>query len=112
MSFLTKYEALCDKKGVAPSVMPTLVGMSNAIYSKSWKDGAIPRKGNLKKIADFFEVDVSYFKDDNENDQKEKPTPKAESELTLTAEERAFILWLRALPPEKKQAVLNFANSF
>lgn len=35
-----------------------------------------------------------------------------EEVLILSSQEKAFILWLRSLPPEKRQAVLNFQDMF
>ena len=39
---------------------------------------------------------------------KKEPVPITWNELSK--EEQAFIAWLRSLPPEKKQEVLNFPN--
>ena len=52
---------LCNKRGVAPSVVCEHVGLSNSAYSK-WSEESIPRKATLIRIADYFGVTVAYLK--------------------------------------------------
>lgn len=45
-------------------------------------------------------------------EEKEITEPETGSDLSLNDREQAFINWLRSLPEEKRQAVLNFADRF
>ncbi|WP_195543316.1 helix-turn-helix domain-containing protein [Massiliimalia timonensis] len=60
MAFYNKLIELCEKNHVKPSVVAEAVGLtkSSATY---WKRGAEPKSATIKKIAEYFEVPVSYF---------------------------------------------------
>lgn len=63
---MTTYErikALCEKEGFHISNISTVIpGLSVSKASVSgWKDGAKPRSGKLKAIADYFNVSVDYL---------------------------------------------------
>lgn len=51
---------LCNKKGVAPTVVCQEIGLSNAAFSK-WDDDSVPRKTTLLKLANYFNVPVDYL---------------------------------------------------
>lgn len=73
MTIYEKINYLCQRNGFAiyrlPEKIPGICATSGAITK--WKQGAKPRAPTLKKIADYFGVDVSYFYDDD-------PSPPAE----------------------------------
>lgn len=50
------------------------VGVKSSGTVTGWKNGAIPRQGVLKRLADYFGVSVS----DLTGEQKEKPAPEGE----------------------------------
>ena len=58
--FKQTFIRLCNEKGVAPTVVCTSVGLSDAAFSK-WTDESIPRKATLMRIADYFGVTVDYL---------------------------------------------------
>lgn len=58
--FWSKLVQLCMEKKTSPTAVCVELGFSNALAVK-WKRGAIPRDTTLKKIADYFNVPVSYF---------------------------------------------------
>lgn len=61
-----KFEELCKQKGVTPYKVSKETGVSTATLT-SWKQGKyIPKKEKLQKIADFFEVPISYFYSDDD----------------------------------------------
>lgn len=62
----------CNQKGVAPNVAAQSVGIKSSGTVTGWKNGAIPRRGVLKKLAQYFEISVSDLAGD---EQKEKPAP-------------------------------------
>lgn len=64
-----KFRELCDKKGVSPYRISQETGITQSTFS-DWKNGrSVPKQDKLKKIADFFGVDVAYFYDDNEKNR-------------------------------------------
>ena len=64
-----KFRELCDKKGVSPYRISQETGITQSTFS-DWKNGrSVPKQDKLKKIADFFGVDVAYFYDDNEENR-------------------------------------------
>lgn len=62
--FYEKFISLCTAKGVAPSRVALDLGMSKSSVSH-WKksDNGITN-ANLKRIADYFNVPVTYFSAD------------------------------------------------
>lgn len=58
--FWEKFLSLCSEKGVSPNGVCAELGLSNATATK-WKNGAVPRNTTLRKIADYFDVSVSYL---------------------------------------------------
>lgn len=80
------------------------LGLENGNLVADWEKGRTFSYTNyLYEIAAKYHVSVEWLK--GETDEK-KPTLSGE----LSKEEQAFIDWLRSLPPEKKEAVLNFPN--
>lgn len=63
--FYEKYVDLCRKNGYSPTGLARRIGISSRTAA-DWAFGSMPRPATLKKIADFFGVDVSYFDDDYE----------------------------------------------
>ena len=64
-----KFRKLCDKKGVSPYRISQETGITQSTFS-DWKNGrSVPKQDKLKKIADFFGVDVAYFYDNNEENR-------------------------------------------
>ena len=56
---LNKITALCEKKGISISKLEKECGLGNATIAR-WDESA-PRVNNLKKVADYFGVDIKYF---------------------------------------------------
>ena len=61
--FWEKFVTLCNKKCVKPNNVTKELGLSTASATQ-WKHGSIPRDAQLNKIADYFGVPMSYFKED------------------------------------------------
>lgn len=53
--FWENYVRLCAEKGQSPTQTAIDLGYSSAMPTR-WKNGGIPRKGTLEKIADYFNV--------------------------------------------------------
>ena len=64
-----KFRELCDKKGVSPYRISQETGITQSTFS-DWKNGrSVPKQDKLKKIADYFGVDVAYFYDNDDNNK-------------------------------------------
>ena len=56
-----KFKKLCAEKGVTPYVVSKHTGIAQATLTE-WKQGKYtPKIDKIMKIAQFFNVDVSYF---------------------------------------------------
>lgn len=73
MKAIEKINALLLQQGKSGAEMSRDLGLSNSAYSL-WNTGSTkPSKKNLKRIADYFGVNVAELTDDPEP-KKEKPT--------------------------------------
>lgn len=61
--FYEKFLDLCVQRNISPSAAAQEAGFSNAAAT-DWKNGAKPRKANMKKLANYFNVPVEYFDGD------------------------------------------------
>ena len=52
---------LCQIEGISPNAMARKAGVKSTGTVSAWKNGAIPRDGVLKAIADFFGVDTDFL---------------------------------------------------
>ena len=104
--FYDRFVNLCEFKGVSPSKAAVEAGISKSLVTK-WKNNSIniPSPEVLDKLSKYFGISISELL--NENEQKEKPANDNVDELHLTENEVKLILWLRSLPPEMREAVLN-----
>ena len=73
-TFYENYVALCALNKKSPSAVATEIGLSRT-SPNGWKKGKMPSDVNLNKLAQYFNVPVSYF---SENPEKEK-SPTIES---------------------------------
>lgn len=64
MNFIEKYEIQCGLIDKSPSKVLRELNMSTALYSQWKNSGQIPRDTTLRKLADYFNVSVDYFKED------------------------------------------------
>ena len=61
--FWKNFIFLCNKEGKTPNGVARELGFSSAAAT-AWKDGSTHRDTALYKIADYFGVQISYFKDE------------------------------------------------
>lgn len=101
--FWEKFVMLCNQINKSPNAVCADLKFSNATATH-WKQGAKPNSSTLQKIADYFNVNVSYFS----NDTKEKPgTEVTPPELNDDLKNITEIL--KSLPPEKVKEIENYA---
>jgi transcriptional regulator with XRE-family HTH domain len=66
--FKKRFDEICAKKGLRPSIVCRSVGISPAAYSQ-WTDETVPRKNTILRIAQFLEVDQEeFFREDTPAD--------------------------------------------
>lgn len=102
--FYERLQTLCKERGIAVTtlVVDTL-GMSRGNLSR-WKKGGVPKGNTLSTLSEYFGVSSDYLLG---NDiRKEKAiTILDDPELSLTADEKWFILKLRQLDKEGRTIV-------
>lgn len=97
---------LCEKHGTNPTALTQELHIAGGNVTK-WKNGSIPHDSTLKKIADYFGVEIGYLKG-----KEKKPIPEDELDrellrefASLTDEEKAKLMKLMQ-NPEKLRSVL------
>lgn len=76
-----KIETLCNQHGITCNKLCKDLGWYGSVLTelKAGRTKSLSLK-KLEMIANYFDIPVNYFIDDNENE----PTPKFESELNRT----------------------------
>lgn len=110
--FWEKFLDLCNERNVKPNPVAKELNISSGSVT-GWKNGVQPRDLQLKKIADYFGVPMSYFT------EKEKPSAEGEllernkdnqispNEPKLTEGEELMLQLFRQIPEDKQQTVLE-----
>lgn len=93
--FYDKFLELCNQKNKTPSVVADELGFARSSITK-WKSGATLRSANLKRVADYFGVPVSYFSEESPETEK-SPAPDKETE--------DFARYFAMLTPEHQQKI-------
>ena len=102
--FYERLKKLCDERGLAlTNVVVNELHMSRGNLSR-WKNGNVPKGDTLSTLSEYFGVSTDYLL--GTDTLKEKSiTILDDPELTLTADEKWFILKLRQLDKEGKAVV-------
>lgn len=109
--FYEKYARLCAERGLS------VTGVARALHitpnaPSAWANGATPRNSTLKRIADYFNVDVSYFYEYDQIESKDdKIVEKFIDELKrdLTDDEQLLLDIFRTMTDEQKTAMMKEA---
>lgn len=56
-AFYETYRLLCEKAGKSDNAIAAEIGLSNSTVT-TWKQGALPRRPTIKKVADYFGISV------------------------------------------------------
>ena len=119
--FWDKYVALCVQHGESPNSVARSLSISSGSVTK-WKNGAVPRAGTLKRIADYFGVDVGELVDvyihlskfdlqmvsapEKKGEEKEKSAINdATPHISLTPEEQLVIMRYRSVNPDTRAVI-------
>lgn len=111
--FYDKYQKLCHQIGKSPFAVARDLGISSRTQG-NWKSGSEPRYGTLKRIADYFNVDVSYFYEDDEIKSKddkivENFIEEMQSKNELTEDENLMLMMFRSVTDEQRQELIKTA---
>ncbi len=100
--FYDKFLELCNQKNKAPSIVADELGFARSSITK-WKSGATLRSANLKRVADYFGVPVSYF--------SEVPQETEKAPMPVDIGEENILRMYRSLSTEEKGAWYAYALS-
>lgn len=102
--FYDRLQELCRERGIAlTNVVVDILKMSRGNLSR-WKNGAVPKGDTLSTLAEYFGVSTDYLL--GTESLKEKSLLLLDDpELSLTADEKWFILKLRQLDKEGRTVV-------
>ena len=111
--FYEKYARLCAERGLS------VTGVARALHitpnaPSAWANGATPRNSTLKRIADYFNVDVSYFYEDDEIESKDDHLVEGfieemRQKNTLTEDENLMLMMFRSVTDEQRQELIKAA---
>ena len=102
--FYERLQDLCKERGEKlTTVVVEILGMSRGNLSR-WKNGGIPKGDTLSTLAEYFGVSTDYLLG-NESRKEKCQTILDNPELTLSADEKWFILKLRELDKEGRTIV-------
>ena len=99
--FYENFDALCTKSGKSKSEVTEAIGLT-AKSCTGWKNGAVPRNGTLKKIADYFGITVEEL-------MGTKKEPAGEGGLTEDMKE--ILEYAQKMGPDERKAFLTLLKS-
>ena len=109
--FWNNFVFYCNKKGVAPNVAATAVGVKSSGTVTGWKNGAAPRQGVLRKLADYFGVSTEdLLTGDSPGDKKERPAENGEALEKDLPEDIQQLLSICRQNPALASALLSVAK--
>ena len=75
--FFTRFQALCQEKGISVYRACTDIGLNRSAVAK-WKAGGKPNGTTAGKLADYFGVSTDYLLGQTEEKSPNKPLPSDE----------------------------------
>lgn len=100
--FWERFVELCNNVGEAPNAVAAKCGVKSTGTVTGWSNGAKPRAGVTRRIADYFDVSVDYLI------ANENPAPA----ISGAGEDLKFALWggeAHELDEEDLQDVMKYA---
>lgn len=101
--FYKNYLMYCQKVGKSKTAVAKQIGVTSKSVT-GWQNGAIPRNGTLKKLADYFGVTVDDLLADNKKEPAGQGELDDESMVELTE-------LMRKASPEKRKALIELLKS-
>lgn len=74
--FYDRYISLCQEMGIAPSKAAEEIGINKASVTNWKKNGYTPRANVLQRVAEYFDVSMSFLVDGTEIEKA--PTQEGE----------------------------------
>lgn len=76
-----------------------------------WKNGTIPSKKNILRLADYFGVTVEYFFIDHSKENQIETTKKDPDKPELTEAQKAIVELFMQIPEEQQPLVLEMIRA-
>ena len=110
MVFYDNYVKLCNKKGISPSAAAEEMGMQRSVVT-AWKNGRVPRRANLQKVADYFGVEIEDLLAGKEKSASSDDDAVADFlEDLRRGEVRVLLAATRNMTKEEVEAMAYFAK--
>lgn len=115
--FYDKFSELCARKNVSINRACIEMGLSRSLASK-WKatDAGIPTASTLQRIADYFDVSVSYLLGEEDRENYYDQLGEYDRELIdliirLEKTDKELLYKILEMSDEKKNAMLNMIKA-
>lgn len=105
--FADVFQRLCSQKGVSVTKVAQDIGIAPTTAYDWIKTDAKPRPSTVKKVADYFGVDVSWF----DNPFPEPPPPETMPVHVITMEEATILAKLKTLSDGDREFVLRIIET-
>ena len=103
--FYEVFVKLCEQKGKAITTAAKEIGLAPNAPQK-WKEGAVPRIGTMRSIADYFGVPIGVLM---EREPEPPPISASVSPVSVvTAEELAVVAQYRQLTAENREKAREY----
>ena len=83
--FWDEYLKQCNKKGKPPTVCAVEMGFQKSNVTR-WKNGMVPRRNNLWKMAEYFGCDITDLIDEEKETDPEEESGLSEIQKLLISE--------------------------
>lgn len=100
MAFYQQFIKLCNETGISPSRAALNAGLSKTSVN-GWKRGQTPTDKNIAKLAEVFNVPVSYF-----DEKEEKPPVDTDKELSAKYSDWQILAAYEKADENVKEAIL------
>jgi len=104
--FYEKYRQLCSELGKSDNAVAAEIGLSNSTVT-TWKQGAIPRRPTLKRVADYFGISVEELM--GYSGIEKAPTQDGESEIK-NPDIRMIARAGKKMTPEQAEILRKYAQ--
>lgn len=107
-----KFEKLLKERGVRAAEVSRQTGIPTSALS-AWKRGEYtPKAGKIQKIAEYFDVPLSYFYEDPEQYYNNEDTAKLAEEMAIKPGLRVLFDASRDLSYESLKMFAEMINTF
>ena len=106
--FYENFQRLCAMNGKAETSVCRELGMSPA-NAKMWRTGKDPLPSTVKKIADYFDVDVSFFSEPFPEPPIEEPQMIPVHVITM--DEAEMLTKMKKLSDSDREFVMRIVDA-